>query len=209
MAHASLSTRARRGVAVALLFLAPAAATLLPGRATTLALAAGGAEAQSREYQLKAAFIFNFLQFVEWPDAAFANPQAPLVITVVGENPFGTAIEQATRGKVVRGREIAVRYARNASAAGPSHLLFLAPAGDKAPTQSVRDAAGTGRLTVADVDDFVTAGGCVQFYSEDNKLRFSINTAAVNRAGLKVSAKLLQLARVYREPGGGNGGRAD
>jgi hypothetical protein len=87
--------------------------------------------------------------------------------------------------------------------------LFLAPAGDKAPTQSVRDAAGTGRLTVADVDDFVTAGGCVQFYSEDNKLRFSINTAAVNRAGLKVSAKLLQLARVYREPGGGNGGRAD
>jgi hypothetical protein len=174
------------------------------------AVAAGAAGEESREYKLKAAFIYNFVQFVDWPASAFANAQSPIVITVVGENPFGGALEQATRGKVVRGREIAIAYARNASAAPPSQVLFIAPGAGGAPAQAVRDAAGQGRLTISDADDFVAAGGCVQFFTEDNKLRFWVNTAAVGRASLKVSAKLLQLARVYNEPANAGGsGRAD
>jgi hypothetical protein len=161
--------------------------------------------APSREYQVKAAFVSNFVQFVEWPATAFNGANDPIVVAVVGDNPFGPALEQAVRGKSARGREIRVRYARNvaqAVAAGPTHVLYIAPAaGEKPPAQAVRDAAATGRLTIADVDDFVAAGGCVQFFADDNKMRFTINTSALNRAGLRASSKLLQLAKVYKEEG--------
>ena len=205
--HHSRPARRARAASIVATLLVLATGLLPVGSAPHAAGAAGGPGDESREYQLKAAFIYNFVQFVDWPAASFANGQSPIVITVVGENPFGNALEQATRGKVVRGREVTVAYARSVAAAGPSHVLFIAPSTDRAPAQAARDAAGAGRLTISDGEDFVAAGGCVQFFTEDNKLRFYINTAAVNRAGLKVSAKLLQLARVYKEPAGG--GRAD
>jgi hypothetical protein len=160
------------------------------------------ADAPSREYQVKAAFLYNFAQFVDWPDDAFAGADAPVVITIVGPNPFGTAVEQVTRGKTVRGRAIAVRYAPTVAAVGRTHVLFVADADVARGGQALREAAaaaGGHALTIADDEQFTAAGGVIRFFTEENKLRFEINTAAAGRAGLKVSAKLLQLARVYRE----------
>jgi hypothetical protein len=154
--------------------------------------------APSREYQVKAAFIYNFVQFVEWPEEAFADARSPIVITVLGENPFGSALEQVTRGKSVRGREIVVRYARAVAGVGRTHVLFVAAA-EAARAGQVVGEVGAHVLTVADTENFAAAGGVIRLFSEDNKLRFEINTSAVGRAGLKVSAKLMQLAKVYKE----------
>jgi hypothetical protein len=147
----------------------------------------------SREYQLKAAFIYNFVQFVEWPEDSFADAKSPIVITVLGENPFEMALEKVTSGKLIRGREIVVRYARTAGDVGRTQVLFVA-ASERGKTEG-----GAGVLTISDADNFTASGGVIRFFSEENKLRFEINTAAAQRAKLKVSAKMLQLARIYKE----------
>jgi hypothetical protein len=156
------------------------------------------ADGPSREYQLKAAFIYNFAQFVEWPDQAFSDAKAPIVITVLGDNPFDTALEQVTRGKTVRGREIVIRCARAAADVGRTHILFIAPSESAHAPQVLGGLQGQ-VLTIAESENFAAIGGVIRFFSEDNKLRFEINTSAVQRAGLKVSAKLLQLARIFKE----------
>ena len=156
------------------------------------------ADGSNREYQLKAAFIYNFAQFVEWSDQAFSDPKAPIVITVLGENPFDNALEQVTHGKAIRGREIVIRYARSPRDIGPSHIVFISASESSRATQ-VLSALPAQVLTIADKEDFTAMGGVIRFFSEDNKLRFEINTTAAGRSGLKISAKLLQLARVYKE----------
>jgi len=156
-------------------------------------------DAGSREFALKAAYIYNFVQFVEWPDVAFADAKAPIVVTVLGDNPFGTALEQATRGKTVRGRDIAVRYAPDAAAARGSHVLFVAAPFAAQSAATLKAAGGPSVLTVSDAEGFCAAGGCIRFFAEDNRIRFEINPAAANRAGVKLQAKLLQLARLYKE----------
>ncbi|HEY7120876.1 MAG TPA: YfiR family protein [Tepidisphaeraceae bacterium] len=186
---------ARRGRAVrALAWLLVAA--WLAGGAPLCGPALADQAPPSREYQLKAAYLCNFLQFIAWPPQAFATSDSPIVITVQGENPFGTAIEQCARGKNVRGRPIVVRYAPQAAAVGLTHVLFVAGPGAQPPQEGV---GGGHVLSVADAEHFTAAGGCVRFFAEQNKIRFEINTSAAHRAGLKIQAKLLQLARIHKE----------
>jgi len=154
------------------------------------------ADAPSREFQLKAAYIYNFAQFIEWPERAFAKADSPLVITVLGDSPFGNALDQVTKGRAVRGHEITVRYVQQPNAVGQTHILFVAPPHSQNPAEILRGLNGV--LTIADSDSFMTAGGLIRFFSEDNKLRFEINATAAEKGGLKVSAKLLQLAKVYK-----------
>jgi hypothetical protein len=155
------------------------------------------ADGPSREYQLKAAFIYNFAQFIEWPDKAFTGAQSPIVITVLGDNPFGNVLDQVTKGKQIRGREIVIKYVKDPAAVGQTHILFVGAPHNQNPGAVLRGL--TGVLTIADTDSFMGAGGMIRFFSEENKLRFEINTKATDKAGLKVSAKLLQLAKVYKD----------
>ena len=171
-------------------FVAIALATLIAAPLTR------AADAPSREFQLKAAYIYNFAQFIEWPERAFAKADSPLVITVLGDSPFGNALDQVTKGKAVRGHEITVRYVQQPNAVGQTHILFVAPPHSQNPAEILRGLSGV--LTIADSDSFMTAGGLIRFFSEDNKLRFEINATAAEKGGLKVSAKLLQLAKVYK-----------
>jgi hypothetical protein len=153
------------------------------------------AEAPSApEYQLKAVFIYNFDQFIDWPEGAFAKSDSPLVITVLGDNPFGTVLEQVTRGKQIRGHEIVVRYAQDVAGIGQTHVLFVGAPFNQNPAELVQKM--TGVLTIGDTDNFTAAGGMIRFYSERSKLRFEINTRAAEKAGIKVSAKLLHLAKM-------------
>jgi YfiR/HmsC-like len=157
------------------------------------------------EYQVKAAYLFNFLKFVEYPEDAFADPLAPIVIGVVGEDPFGAALAQVVTGKTVQGRDLVIRKYRTGEDLRGAHILFISPSEKKRlPTilSSLRDSSV---LTVADTEGFLEAGGMIQFLYENNRVRFAINVDATSRAKLKMSSKLLSLARVVggnvKEPG--------
>ncbi len=147
------------------------------------------------EYQVKAAYLFNFLKFVEWPDDAFADSLAPIVIGIVGDDPFGSALPEVVVGKTVQGRDLVIRkYHMGENLRGAS-ILFISASEKKRLPQILASLHGSSALTVADMDGFLDEGGMIQFLSENDRVRFSINVDATSRARLKVSSKLLSLAR--------------
>jgi hypothetical protein len=166
-----------------------------------LALGRSGSadERTAREYQVKAAFLFHFAQFTEWPADAFSRGNAPLVIAVVGhDDPFSGALERAVRDKVIGGHPIAVAHYDSVASLGPCHVLFVCD--DEADAlDQVLQKAGSATLTVGDLEAFPDHGGLVRFFPEDNKIRFEINLDAVRRSRIKISAKLLKLAKIVHE----------
>lgn len=151
------------------------------------------------EYPVKAAFLLNFAKFVEWPAPAFAQPDAPLVIGVIGDGPWGNAGEVFT-GKTVQGRPVVVEQVELGPALKNCHVLFVAASEEKRARRILESLASASVLTVSDMDGFLERGGLIQFVTEHNKVRFEINRAAAQRAGLKVSAQLLKLAKAVRDP---------
>jgi hypothetical protein len=165
-------------------------------------VAAPNARAQDAlsEYQVKAAYLFNFLKFVEWPDDAFADSLAPIVIGVVGDDPFGSALPQVTIGKTVQGRDLVIRKYHSGEDVRGAHILFISPSEKKRLPMILSSLHGSSVLTVADTEGFLDAGGMIQFLNENDRVRFAINVDATSRAKLKMSSKLLSLAKVV----GGN-----
>lgn len=153
----------------------------------------------SREYQLKAAFLYNFAQFVEWPADIFPDAKSPIVIGVAGDDPFDGALDRAIAGKTVGGRPLAVRHISRAEETKGCHLLYVPAEGEQDLAALIRRIGVSPVLTVGETDRFMAHGGIVRFYLEDNKLRFEINVDAAQRSHLRVSAKLLRLARVRHD----------
>jgi hypothetical protein len=152
----------------------------------------------SREYQIKAAFLYNFTKFVEWPPGRFPAPDSPIVIGLLGGNPFGNELLTIVRNRKVNGRAIEVRVVTTAAEAASVHVLF-ASAGQEAQAASMADALRrAGVLTVGESPAFAAAGGVVDFVLEGDKVRFKIDLAAGQRAGLKLSVQLLKLATEVR-----------
>jgi hypothetical protein len=155
-------------------------ATLAPG----VALPAG----EDLEYQVKAAFLFNFLKFVEWP--ATSN-DASWVIGVLGPDPLGAAIDNTVRGKVVNGRTVEVRrYSKPGDVKG-CHILFIG----RVESEHVGSMSQPGVLTVGETPGFLKSGGIINFYLEDNRVHFEISPASAHSAGLRVSPQLLRLGK--------------
>lgn len=147
------------------------------------------------EHQIKAAFLFNFTQFVEWPSNTFTNAEAPLVIGILGDDPLGPALEQAVEGETVNKRPIAIRRSRHLSELkGNCHVLFICRSEKARLPQLLAELRGQPVLTVAEINQFALQGGIIGFVIRDNKVRFEINLATAERAGLKVSSKLSKLA---------------
>jgi hypothetical protein len=161
----------------------------------------GYAQQSSSEYRVKAAYLFNFLKFVEWPEEAFADPLAPIVIGIVGNNPFGNALPQVVLGKTVQGRDLVIRQYHVGEDLRGSHILFIGASEKKRLPQILSSLRGSSVLTVADMDRFLDAGGMILFSFEGNHVRFTIDVNATNQARLKLSSKLLSVARAA----GGNG----
>ena len=178
-------------------------AILLTLMFSTRLIAAPEAQAQEAlsEYQVKAAYLFNFLKFVEWPDESFADPLAPIVMGVVGENPFGTALPQVITGKTVQGRDLVIRVYRTGEDLRAAHILFISASERKKLPVILSGLRGSSVLTVGDMRGFLEAGGMIEFLNENDRVRFAINLTATAQARLKMSSKLLSLARVV----GGNG----
>jgi len=150
----------------------------------------------AREYQIKAAFLFNFSQFVEWPPNAFTSPQAPLVIGVLGNDPFGPFLDEAVRGEKSQGRPIVIERCSDPEEACRCHILFVNyPESERLDT-ALKALNGRSILTVGDTAGFARRGGMIRFITVNNKVRLRVNLDAAKAAGLTLSSKLLRPAEV-------------
>jgi len=151
-----------------------------------------------KEYQLKAAFLYNFAKFVQWPDKSFSDTTSPFVIAVLGRSPFGDELEKAVQGRTANGRAIIVKQVQNIGAAHAVQLLFV-PAADDSRLNELKDICqAQGILVVGESASFVKRGGMIAFKVEGDNLRFEVNTSAAEGAELKFSAQLLKLASNVR-----------
>jgi hypothetical protein len=141
-----------------------------------------------REYQVKAAFLFNFVKFVEWPSRAASGP---LMICVAGRNPFGEALADTVRGETVKDRMLATRLISMPESG--CHVVFLPQGTSSVPY--LRAAHGSPTLTVGESPEFIAEGGIVNFIAEDGRIRFQISQGAATQADLRISSHLLRLAR--------------
>lgn len=150
----------------------------------------------AREYKVKAAFIYNFAKFVEWPAQKLGSDSAPLVIGVLGSNPFGDELENALKGRQINGRGIVVRQFDDVEAAKAAHLLFVSVNDETKLRKALKE---YGVLTIGQSESFTRNGGIITFTFEHDKLGFEINVGAAEQAGLKVSAQLQKLAKSVRK----------
>ncbi len=146
------------------------------------------------EYQIKAAFLFNFAKFVEWPPESFRDTNSPIIIGVLGKNVFGNDLEKTIRDKTVNNRHFEFRQFDTTKEAAHCHILFISPSIKDSLPKILSDFHNASILTVSETDHFLEAGGMINFTIEDNKIRFQINDEAAKKAGLRISAKLLSLA---------------
>lgn len=174
----------------------PNATTILAAVSATLLIFGIGRaqEAPLSEYRLKAAFLFNFAKFVEWPPEAFAAPKSPIIIGVLGDNPFGTDLEETVRNKLIGERPVVVKVFQATDVATNCHILFISNSEKKRLPEILATLRGNSVLTVGETDDFIEAGGMINFVPEGNKIRFQINDETARRAKLQISSKLMSLA---------------
>jgi hypothetical protein len=145
------------------------------------------------EYKVKAAFLYNFLKFVEWPAGA-QQPPGPLRVCVVGEDPFGPFLPEALAGKTVQDRPVEIRHLENKSELPGCHVAFTASSEARELSQLLASPGAESVLTVGETDAFARGGGMITFRMEQNRVRFEINREAAERAGLRISSQLLKLA---------------
>jgi uncharacterized protein DUF4154 len=166
------------------------------------AAAAGYVHAQGAvadEYPVKAAFLFNFAKFVEWPAGTFKSPEDPIAICVLGQNPFGTALEDVVRNKTVANRAFVVRDVSNGQQASKCHIVFVTASERKRFRSLLEELKGRSVLTVGEAEDFTANGGIINFKLKDARVRIEIDAGAAERAKLRVSSKLLSLAETSRK----------
>lgn len=150
------------------------------------------------EYQVKAALLFNFIKFVDWPAEAFGDAGAPIRIGVVGDDPFGGQLDQAISGKSIHGRPLIIQRLRWGQDLRACHLLFISASERKRLPQIIANLRGAPVLTISDMGQFNQQGGIIGFVMEASKVRFEIHNGVAEQARLKISAKLLMLARAVR-----------
>jgi hypothetical protein len=140
---------------------------------------------------VKAAFLYNFVKFVEWP--ATSSQTGPVALCVLGKDPFDGELERATEGKTVNGRSLVVRRVNDATSAQSCQVLFVSASEAARAPEVMKRVAGWSVLTVSDIDRFSDLGGIINFLMDGQRVRFRINQGAAERASLRISSKLLQL----------------
>ncbi len=167
---------------------------------TALPRPALGEQPSTKEYEVKAAFLFNFTKFVTWGDAAPADAGKPFVIAVVGEDPFGEALS-VLEGKTAQGRPIVVQRVSGVESLRNCRILFVSSsAGDRLPS-ILRAAHARNILTVGDMDRFAQRGGVIGLVLAGDRIGFEVNTESARQAGLTISSKLLSLAKAIHHEG--------
>jgi uncharacterized protein DUF4154 len=155
----------------------------------------------TQEYDLKAAFLFNFARFVEWPADAFAAATTPIVIGVLGNDPFGASLDTLVAGETVRNRPLLVRRYRSVESVDACHVLFISASEAGQLDHIARVIGRRSILTVGETKDFAARAGIVGFELAQRRLRLRINLAAATDARLTISSKLLRQAQIVRSSG--------
>ena len=152
--------------------------------------------ATTKEYKVKATYLFNFAQFVEWPAAVFGDATAPIVIGVLGDDEFGPFLDQLVQGEKVKGRLLIVKRSRKIDELQGCHILFISKSEEARLTAILALLESSSILTVGEIEGFAQRGGIINFFLEGEKLRFEINPEAADRCGLKIRAQLLSLSKI-------------
>jgi hypothetical protein len=175
---------ARRVSTLALLVLATLASPSLAGAKVT------------NEYDLKAAFLFHFAQFVEWPAEALPNRSTPLTIGILGGDPFGKTLDEMVANEAVRGHKLVVRRFRDVGETDSCQILFISPSEDARLGPILSHLKGRSILTVGETKGFAQRSGIIGFILSDRRLRLAVNLAAANASRLTISSKLLRQSEI-------------
>jgi hypothetical protein len=164
--------------------------------------AEGVESSDSSEYLIKAGFIYNFAKLVEWPTTAFAQPDSPIIIGILGDDPFGATLDRIVADKKINGRGFVVKrlkWTRELKDLRDCNILFVSSS-EKEHLDSVVEAMKwLPVLTIGDTPGFARRGGIMNFTLEDNKIRFEVNVEAAKHADLTISSRLLTLARIVQQ----------
>jgi hypothetical protein len=152
-----------------------------------------------RENKVKAAFLYNFTQFVEWPAEVFSDEQAPFVIGIVGKDSIGGFLSQIVQDEHVNGRSIVLRFYETVIPEVRNSQILFVQKSFGSIEELMKTVAGKPVLTISDHKDFMRMGGMLRFYVEDGRVRFEINRRAASEAKLVLSPKLLKLATIYKK----------
>ena len=153
--------------------------------------------AMQREYEIKAAYLYNFINYIDWPADALPAAGGTITIGILGENPFGSALE-ALQGKQIKGRTLAVKQVASTKDLESCQIVFICASEKSRLTEILGQLKDARVLTVSECDGFATQGGIINFISERNKIRFEINPDAAKRLGLTISSELLKLAKLVK-----------
>ncbi len=159
----------------------------LPGQAS--------AADASLEYKVKAVFVLNAARFVTWPAGAFSSADAPVVIGILGDNPFGSLLADVVAGETVKGRQIVVRRVSTGDAC---HILFISRSEQDRLPRVLESASHSGSLTISEIEGFARSGGMVGLVVQNENVRFEVNPAAAARANINLDARLLRLAKLVK-----------
>ena len=151
------------------------------------------------EYPLKLAFLYNFTKFVEWPADSYSDPRAPLAICIVGDDPFNPDLEGQLRTRKVEGHSVEITILRPSDTLSACHMVFVPVTAENQAARIVSSLKGFSTLTVGESEGFAVMGGIINLTVEENKLHFEVNPLAAERAGLKISSKLLSIAKIVKE----------
>ena len=157
------------------------------------------------EYQVKAAFLYNFAKFVEWPEEANdplnlpEHANDPIKLCIVGDDPFRSILDEMVKGKTIGGRAMEIKRIKAAEGLRDCKIAFISASERRHARSILESLQGARILTVGESRDFAREGGIINFILEDNKLHFEINVDAAQRAHLKISSKLLSLAKIIKD----------
>lgn len=168
-----------------------------------LAMLACAANAQSREYQIKAAFLYNFAQFVDWPSAAFANTNAPFSIGILGDDPFDGVLDETIQDETINGHKIVAVRSQQIEELKNCQIIFVSKSEKRRIPEILTELDSKPILTVSEIDGFAQYGGGINFFLAGTKVRFEINPGAAQSDGLKISSQLLSLGKIVQSAGGG------
>jgi hypothetical protein len=164
---------------------------LLMGSATVPAQ-----DSSSSEYLIKAGFIYNFAKLVDWPGAAFSQPDSPIVIGILGADPFGPIIDKILAGKKVNDHAFVIKRLKSVADAKDCHILFVSASETARINDAIRLTKSMPILTISEIPGFANRGGIINLTLEDSKVRFEVNVDAAKAADLNISSRLLALARI-------------
>ncbi|MGZ4827438.1 MAG: YfiR family protein [Terriglobales bacterium] len=168
----------------------------LVGASCAMALTSVVPAEQATEYQVKAAYLFNFAKFVTWPTAA-ERTDPSFTVCVLGRDPFGSALETTVSGEKIRGKPVVLKRVATAKEASGCRIIFISSS-EEPKLKRVLSEMDPGTLTVSDMPHFVDNGGMIQFVPEGKRVRFEVNLTAAEKSGLALSSELLKVATNVR-----------